>query len=372
MLYLCPGRAGERGSWAKASDLLRRFRVTVLTTGAFKRQRKQTAATGDGFSVPEEDLAADTAAFVMIDNADLDQSTYGRNRYDRVKKGLHFVFVAAAFVRGLVWPPPPPPQVHAAPPPPPPPPSAPSAPPPRKAAKSDSETAASASATGTGDSTTGPPSRPARSRTNAGAAPAAPPALETIDPGVGAPGTVPREVLLALQKILKNDDAAKTLFGLHGIKGLAAELSAKIAEATSLGEVTVDAADLNEWMAAIRTATKPKDVNVTVLEPVNMPASSDEGIVAALLRVADKLRVRNADGSLRRYVVVIVDQAIYVRVWRIMKKNKNTFAWVLPFPGERIRLAQRCPATHPNHLTLRARCGDVTSHGVFRRRTLPP
>ena len=78
-----------------------------------------------------------------------------------------------------------------------------------------------------------------------------------------------------------------------------------------------------EWIAEAKPPADPPRTHLTVLAPVNASASSDAGILTALLRIGETLGVRAGDGTLVRYVVVVVDRAIFARVWRLITHSKE-------------------------------------------------
>src|SRR5690606_28430661 len=133
--------------------------------------------------------------------------------------------------------------------------------------------------------------------------------------GFGTTATIPKELLDSITSVLGDDKRAATLFGVHGIRDIEKELVEKLSAATADGNCDVDATDLNEWMGILRRPTSARESHVCTLEPVDVLASSDQGILSALLAAGKALHVWDVSGKPTKYVVVVVDQAIYARVW---------------------------------------------------------
>ena len=281
---------------------------------------------GTAHNVSETDMAS--AAFVVMDNGDLQAKGYGRNIYDRIRQGLHFIFVALVALRDVTWQPPPKPllpseatngSVASV-----------AVPQSSWATSSDSLSAPIIEPT----TTKKPPKGSVQKARDSASDPIPVPEMTPINTGVGAAHEIPVESMEHLREVLKDRNLAESLFSLERLRLVDAELENRLQIAIADGSAVIDATTLNGWMSEMRPAREPPRTNVTVLAPVNASASSDAGILTAILRIGQTLRVRAANGMLLRYVVLVVDQAIYARVWRLVKQSKGDLEWVLPFSGK--------------------------------------
>jgi len=298
--------------FAKATDILRRWCVVLRTRAHHQRLRKQHAAAAPGLQLPTS--LVDCPAVLLMDNADYAAKSYGRNIYDQAKASAHFVYQAVVSLPNARWPPFT-----------------------TKAATPEGVSAAQPTATAMAESTTEASTKRARTEPLDST-----PATEAafIEPGLGTTAKVPRSLLTSIAGALGEGGDATTLFGVHGLRGIEAELREKLRAATADGSSDVDATDLNAWMGILRPPTPAPDVHVHTLEPVDVPASSDQGILSALLAAGQALKVWDASGRPTKYVVVVVDQAIYARVWRLLQRSKSRLDWVLPVPGMKVALVK--------------------------------